>query len=440
MTLVQSELKNIYIWRPTVSSMQWPAPDCFHVPSKDEHVALVDAMTALWIDTSNGNCMKTYLKMPFAGRRGYSSSALQHQGTNAYYWSSTAYGEDAHYLVFNSAGLYPQSGYRRPYGCSVRCFKNTPTIPASSWTTLFDWSSIAIWAWIFHNTTDWLISISADWINWITIQDKNLWATVVYNDWDTLSQANCGNYYQWGNNYGFPWTWSVTTSSTKVDASGYGPWNYYSSSTFITPSTFPFDWSSVQNDNLRWWVYTPIKRITIRPNGTEKQIRPTTVTMNYVIENIPTNDANAYVNVSQSWMTIQSVKFNFTVASATRYASATISSNNSTRDKYQLLTWTNNSWTWGWNYIGVRWRLSNAWETYWRYWQQPNTTYNVEWFISRDGNCYLKINDTTNTYTAWAAELNVIQTVMNLSNMNVYASQVGNLLSWNKEYVEVEYL
>ena len=105
--------------------------------------------------------------------------------------------------------------------------------------------------WIYHNPDLWLISLSWDWNTRITIMDKNLWATTVYNDWDTLSDDNCGYFYQWGNNYGFPHSWTVTTSSTQVDASGYGPWNYYSSSIFIT---WGYDRSSVQNDDLWWWV------------------------------------------------------------------------------------------------------------------------------------------------------------------------------------------
>jgi hypothetical protein len=96
--------------------------------------------------------------------------------------------------------------------------------------------------------------LSKDWINWVTIQDKNLGATVVYNDWDTLSQSNCWYYYQRWNNYGFDWSWSVTTSYTQVDASSYWPWNYYSNWTFIF---WHNDWSSVVNDNLRWWVFLP---------------------------------------------------------------------------------------------------------------------------------------------------------------------------------------
>lgn len=111
-------------------------------------------------------------------------------------------------------------------------------------------------AWIYHNPSLWLISLSSDWSTWITIADKNLWATQVYNDGDALSEANCGKYYQWWNNYGFPFTWPTSTSSTLVDTSWYGPWNYYSSSTFITVgSRTPYDWSSPQNDNL-WWDVT----------------------------------------------------------------------------------------------------------------------------------------------------------------------------------------
>mgnify|MGYP003307556149 CR=1 FL=1 len=106
-------------------------------------------------------------------------------------------------------------------------------------------------SWIYHNAELWLISLSSNWTDWLTIADKNLGATTVYNDWDTLSEANCGKYYQWGNNYGFPRTWTVTTSSTKVNASSYWPWNYYSSNTFITGYN---DWSSTNNANLRWWV------------------------------------------------------------------------------------------------------------------------------------------------------------------------------------------
>lgn len=127
------------------------------------------------------------------------------------------------------------------------------------WNTVwyvFFWSDqvrpSGILPWIYHNPTSWLISMSSDAITWVTIADKNLWATAVYNDRDTLSEANCGKFYQWGNNYWFPFTWAVNTSNVEVDATGYWPWNYYSGSTFIC-DTLTWDWTSPSVDNLWWW-------------------------------------------------------------------------------------------------------------------------------------------------------------------------------------------
>lgn len=105
-------------------------------------------------------------------------------------------------------------------------------------------------AWIYRNPKDWIISMSSDWSTRYTIADKNLWATEVYNNWDTLSQANCWNFYQRWNNYWFPFTWAVNKSSTKVSASWYWPWNYFSSDTFIMVS---WTWDSSNNYNLRWY-------------------------------------------------------------------------------------------------------------------------------------------------------------------------------------------
>jgi hypothetical protein len=191
------------------------------------------------------------LHMPFAGCRNFSSADIKFQNSDGYYWSSSPYGSDnpiyASNLYLISSKAFLNSGTYRPNAFSVRCFKNSFEVPTSSWTAI-TWT---LWsAWIFRDTVNWLISITGDGSTWYTIQDKNLWATTVYSDWDTLSEANCGKYYQRWNNYWFAWTWSITTSSTQVNASTYWPWNYYNSSTFITWNN---DWSSVQNDNLRWW-------------------------------------------------------------------------------------------------------------------------------------------------------------------------------------------
>lgn len=231
------------------SAMQWPAPSGFHVPSITEWQWLKTIM--YWLSLPTWNNWKTNLHIPFAGFRNYSTADLKRQGSYGYYWSSSPDSSDSNNVrtfYLDSSYVNAGSDDLRADGLPVRCFKDSYVAPDSNWTVIA-WT---LWsAWIFRNQTEWIISITSDWTAWYTIQDKNLWATIVYNDWDTLSEVNCGKYYQWGNNYWFAWTWSVTTSSTQVDASAYWPWNYYSGSAFITWSK---DWSSVQNDNLWWWV------------------------------------------------------------------------------------------------------------------------------------------------------------------------------------------
>lgn len=235
---------------------QGPAPDGFHVPTKDEWATVCNTWVSLWAWTyeSPGNLIN-YLKLPWVGYRNYRNANVSSQGYN-FYWSSSRYDENTAYSLsigVGSPSLQPQKNSYRSQGFPVRCFKDRPVIPDNNRTQLYDWGDWPQWelTWIYHNATLWLISISSDWTNRTTIQDKNLWATTVWNNWDTLSEANCGYYYQRWNNYGFPFAWSVTTSWSQVDASTYWPWDYYSSSTFITWNQ---RWDTTDNWNLRWWV------------------------------------------------------------------------------------------------------------------------------------------------------------------------------------------
>ena len=273
------------------SAMQWPAPEWFHVPSKDEWVALCWILTSTFWLEQDYRTMSNYLKMPMAGLRYYNSADVYNVGSNGRYWSSTPLdANNAYYLYFYSSYIYPQYSEFRAFGFSVRCFKDIPVIPTSSWTTLYDWSSVATGAWVFYNATDGLISVSGNWTTWYTIQDKNLWATTVYNQWDTFTDANCGYFYQWGNNYWFAHSWDVTTSSTRVDASNYWPWNYYSSGTFITVSSSPYDRSSVKNDNL-WggetWIQTASWNLVLWDN-LYKIVTSTTAPASWTASNIIT--------------------------------------------------------------------------------------------------------------------------------------------------------
>ena len=244
---------NVYIgWPVEYSDMQWPCPDGFHVPLSSEWIAIYNAWISLWAwGSSDGNNFSTYLKIPMAWMRNYytDTSAV---GSYGYYWSSNYDSStSALILTFISYYLSPNDTWRYCYGLPIRWIKNSPVTPTSSWTTLYQWS----WsAGIYYNPTDWLISISSDGSTWYTLMDKNLWATTVYNYWDTLTDANCGNVFQRWNNYPFPWTLSsdsITTSGSQVNASDYWPWNYYESSTWIQNS---WAWFYPSNYNLRWWM------------------------------------------------------------------------------------------------------------------------------------------------------------------------------------------
>ena len=104
--------------------------------------------------------------------------------------------------------------------------------------------------------TAWIISIPNpdDPTKWFTIMDRNLWATTTWA-WTNAGIESYGYYYQWWNNYGFHVTWDIENiqnyDEANIDATQYGPGNYYSSSIFIIWNTF-WEWASVWNYNLRW--------------------------------------------------------------------------------------------------------------------------------------------------------------------------------------------
>ena len=236
----------------TESDMKWPAPDWFHVPLITEWEWLKTIMD--WLSLTTWTDWRENLRIPSAGIRNRTDAATGGAGGFGSYWSSSPMSSpyNAHYLYISGADVSLIYEGTRTFGYSIRCFKDSYVVPTSSWTVV-QWT---LWsAGIFRNQTEWLISITSDWTTWYTIADKNLWATTVWNNWDTLSEANCGKYYQRGNNYWFPFTWNVSTSSTQVDTTGYWPWNYYTGADFIVwiPGS-TYDWSNPSNDNLRWWV------------------------------------------------------------------------------------------------------------------------------------------------------------------------------------------
>lgn len=118
-----------------------------------------------------------------------------------------------------------------------------------------------------------MISVNATWINLnnfhdldvyivnsgenihYTLMDRNLWASEYY--WESNNVWNSyGAKYQWGNNFSFfinskDWT----TTSWQVDASKYGPWNYYNKNEFVKAHP----WDSSNNKNLRWGEWDTLR-------------------------------------------------------------------------------------------------------------------------------------------------------------------------------------
>lgn len=245
---------NITIENACGYNSQWPMPEGFHIPTSAEWATVKSVWTTMWGRWTDWVGLGNVLKLPRAGfLHSITGNVLERWTTWEYRNCSTISGSYyAQLLYFNSSSFDPAVSTAAATGMPLRPFKNTPVEPDSSWIELYP--GIWIWIWIYWSATEGLISLSSDWYARITMSDKNLWATEVWNSWDELTAANCGNYYQWWNNYGFPFTWPTTISTTQVDASGYWPGNYYSSSTYIgIDSSGSGNWDSSRNTNLWWW-------------------------------------------------------------------------------------------------------------------------------------------------------------------------------------------
>ena len=91
------------------------------VPTK---TALEDDTTS---ETNSASVFSSFLKLPAAGYRQYSSGSIALRGSSGYYWSSTTPSAFAltsgYYLLFNSSSSgFPYTKYGN--GFSVRCIKD----------------------------------------------------------------------------------------------------------------------------------------------------------------------------------------------------------------------------------------------------------------------------------------------------------------------------
>lgn len=213
-------------------------------------------------------------------------------------WTCTPSGDNASYEYLIGSGVTRRNSMPRTCAYCIRPFKDTPVIPDSSWTS--------ITSDIKRNPSLWLISLTNDGGNtWITLSDKNAWATIVYDTADPMTDANCWYMYQWGNNHPFSCFGSISTTSWTVDASGYWPWNYYyGGNDFIRWSY----WDSSNNENLRWWVsqWTYTESTTISAINTTQADVDSTAPSNPLTWQIWYDTANSVLKI-YDWNTWQTV-------------------------------------------------------------------------------------------------------------------------------------
>lgn len=236
---------------------KWPCDDWFYMANTYPWTTINSWWKTMWArSTSDYSPMETYLKLPFAWMT-WEDWTLD-MTTMARYRTPRSRGDwYAQPICIEQTSFKTNYIFPKTRAMFIRPFAIEAVAPDNTWTTLFDGSSTATGAWIFHNPTLWLISISKDWTERITMADKNVWATTVYNNWDTKSQANCWKLFQRGNNYGFPYGSSdFEKTATKVDASWYWPFRPYYWRVYITwgQQDWNRDWSTVENGDLRWYL------------------------------------------------------------------------------------------------------------------------------------------------------------------------------------------
>lgn len=229
---------------PTPTPTEW-IPTGYHVPTYSELSGLYSLMSSdLWINMQSTDVLE-YLHIPecwtlSAINWRYISSSL----STSWIWCSDYHNSrPASWIIYGWIGSN-MSAIESAFWCNVRPFKDTYEAPDGTWTVEY-WNLST--GWIFRNQQSWLISIFY-WNTGYTMADRNRWASYAWSSGDTISVNNSGYLYQWWNCYGFPLQDATTTSSTKVDTTGYGSWTLYTSSTFITAQSG--DWMNPVNTTL----------------------------------------------------------------------------------------------------------------------------------------------------------------------------------------------
>lgn len=233
------------------SAMRWPCSEGFHIPTTQDVINLNTVFENTWLTRERTNAYP-YLHMPEMGWLWYTTWSLD--TVNERWYLTCEYRHTHIVYKWNAREKFSPSAWTNTSSwLYIRPFKDVSIKPEPNetwWTWLYiNWSNRD--SWIAHNPSLWIISVWDDNWNCVTISDKNLWATTVYNYWDSQSQSNCWWFFQWWNSYMFPYSWATKTSWNFVDVSWYLP-STYSDDTFRTGWPKRWDDNSSWAD-LRWW-------------------------------------------------------------------------------------------------------------------------------------------------------------------------------------------
>jgi len=148
----------------------------------------------------------------------------------------------------------------------------------------------------------------------------------------------------------------------------------------------------------------------------------------FTISNVPNNNSNVYVNIAKSWKTVKEVTFELT-------ANNNWGTSSSERDCYFRISWSNNTTNrYGWaaqfyngvnvNTFKVLGRINNNADTEFKTWPslQTNWINTLKLVIGRDWGTKI-VNWASESWTYTTAEKNIVDTIMNSSTINAYASR-----------------
>lgn len=316
---------NFDCWRTEPSDLPW---FWIWVLTKDQWEFILTTLSSFWITTPTD--ISRYLKLPIAWYINGTDAKL------AYGWFGTMWGywcDDYYYdedvdtrkwvqLVFNwSAPAQPVDFLAQPSTewFNLRCIADIDIWDYDDWTVLYDWSSVAQWAWIFHSPKAQAILID-DGNESIIIRDRNQWAWEVYNYWDAFSCDNIWGYYQCQKPIPYYPTVPESASEyairpnetytyTKVNTTWMIPYSY-NGSDFVS-----FDWSGFDPSDpssLMWmldWEVATNKRLREYSKNDQyywTNYKPNWSVYNWtpsgIIESIEISKWSQYIYLNWEWL------------------------------------------------------------------------------------------------------------------------------------------